>query len=160
KARRYASAGELAADIRRFLSHEPIRARPPSALYQMRKFARRHKALVAAVLGIGLALAAGTLVSVLYAGRADHNARESGQDARQANESERRAKDNERRAEYQTYRARLAAAAAALSHHDVADAARQLEAAPRELRGWEWQHLHARLDDSAAVLLADRLSLR
>ena len=33
-ARRYAAAGELAADLRRHLSHEPIRARPPSALYQ------------------------------------------------------------------------------------------------------------------------------
>ena len=45
--RRYPSAGELAADIRRHLGHEPIRARPPSALYQLGKFARRHKALVA-----------------------------------------------------------------------------------------------------------------
>jgi WD40 repeat protein/predicted Ser/Thr protein kinase len=130
-ARRYASAGELAADIRRHLSHEPIRARPPSALYQLRKFARRHRALVAAVLGIGLALVAGTVVSVLYAVRAEHNAR---------------------LARYQTYRARLAAAAAALSHHDVADAARQLEEAPEEWRGWEWRHLHARLDDSDVVL--------
>src|SRR5262249_46380085 len=50
KARRYASAGELAADLRRHLHHEPIAARPPSALYQLRKFARRHKALVAGVL--------------------------------------------------------------------------------------------------------------
>jgi WD40 repeat protein len=153
KARRYASAGELAADIRRFLSHEPIRARPPSALYQLRKFARRHKALVAAVLGIGLALTGGTLVSVLYAVRAGHNAREASENARQARE-------NERQARYQTYRARLAAAAAALSHHDVADAARQLEAAPGELRGWEWQHLHARLDDSAAVLPAGNVLRR
>jgi WD40 repeat protein len=146
RARRYASAGELAADLRHFLSHEPIRARPPSALYQLRKFARRHKALVAAVLGIGLALAAGTVVSVLYAVRA-------GQNAREANE-------NERRAQYQTYRARMAAAAAALSHHDVADAARQLNEAPEKLRGWEWRHLYARLDDSAAVLPAGQVSRR
>jgi predicted Ser/Thr protein kinase len=75
RARRYALAGELAADIRRHLSHEPIRARPPSALYQLRKFARRHRALVAAVSCIGLALAAGTVVSALYAVRAGENSR-------------------------------------------------------------------------------------
>src|SRR5262249_26988965 len=40
-------AAELAADLRRHLGNEPIRARPPSALYQLAKFARRHKALVA-----------------------------------------------------------------------------------------------------------------
>jgi hypothetical protein len=91
------------------------------------------------------ALALGTVVSVLYAVRA-------GQNASAADENARQARENERQARYQTYRARLAAAAAALSHHDVADAARQLEVAPRELRGWEWHHLHARLDDRAAVL--------
>ncbi len=48
-ARRYASAGELAEDIRRHLRDEPIRAHPPSALYQFRKFARRHTALVTSV---------------------------------------------------------------------------------------------------------------
>src|SRR5262249_39061812 len=118
-----------------------------SALYQLRKFARRHKALVAAVLGIGLALAAGTVVSVLYAVRAGQNARAADENARLANA-------NERLARYQTYPARLAAASAALSHHDVADAARQLEAAPEELRGWEWRHLSSRLDDSSAVFPA------
>jgi WD40 repeat protein/predicted Ser/Thr protein kinase len=160
RGRRYASAGELAADVRRHLSHEPIRARPPSALYHLRKFARRHKALVAAVLGIGLALTAGTVVSVLYAVRADSTAREADENARQARENARQARENERLARYQAYRARLAAAAAALSHHDAADAARQLEAAPQELRGWEWRHLHARLDDSAAVLLAGQVMRR
>jgi WD40 repeat protein len=84
------------------------------------------------------AMAAGTVVSFLYAVRADHNAREAAENARQAR--------------YQTYRARLAAAAAALSHHDVADAARQLEEAPEDLRGWEWRHLRSRLDDSTSVI--------
>jgi eukaryotic-like serine/threonine-protein kinase len=45
-ARRYPSAAELAADLRRHLGDEPIRARPPSALYQLGKFVRRHTALV------------------------------------------------------------------------------------------------------------------
>jgi WD40 repeat protein/predicted Ser/Thr protein kinase len=145
KARRYATARELAADIRRYLGQQPIRARPASALYQLRKFARRHKALVGAVLGIGLALAAGTVVSVLYAVRADRNASVAAENARQATE-------NEQQARFQTYRARLAAATAALSHHDVVDASRQLDEAPRNLRGWEWRHLVSRLDDSAAAI--------
>jgi tetratricopeptide (TPR) repeat protein/tRNA A-37 threonylcarbamoyl transferase component Bud32 len=46
-ARRYQSARELAADVRRHLAHEPIAAHPPSAWYQARKFARRHRAIVA-----------------------------------------------------------------------------------------------------------------
>src|SRR5262245_874898 len=126
RARRYPSAGELAADLRRHLSHEPIRARPTSALYQLRKFARRNKGLVVTVLGIGLALAAGAVVSVLYAVRAADNARLAGENARQANENARQANENARQAQYQTYRARLAAAMAALSAHDVVDAARHL----------------------------------
>jgi serine/threonine protein kinase/WD40 repeat protein len=59
KVRRYATAGELATDIRRYLNNEPILARPPSALYQLRKFARRHKALTTS-----LAVAAFLLVLI------------------------------------------------------------------------------------------------
>ena len=44
KARRYASAGELAADIRRHLANEPIQARPPSALYRRTNFRIRYNA--------------------------------------------------------------------------------------------------------------------
>ncbi len=59
KARRYASAAALGDDLLRFLNDEPIVARPPSAWYQMRKFARRHKALVGAGAAVVTALALG-----------------------------------------------------------------------------------------------------
>ncbi len=42
RARRYASPGELAADIRRHLDHRPVLAGPPSTLYRAGKFVRRH----------------------------------------------------------------------------------------------------------------------
>ncbi len=57
--RRYASAAELAADIRRYLRDEPIIARPPTAMYHLRKFAKRNKGLVAAAAVAVLALAGG-----------------------------------------------------------------------------------------------------
>ncbi len=51
--RRYASARELAADLQRHLNDEPIEARPASTAYQLRKFTRRHRGLVA---GLGTAV--------------------------------------------------------------------------------------------------------
>ena len=70
KLRRYVSAAELAEDIRRFLRDEPIVARPPSASYQVQKFARRHKALVGAVAAVLLTIVIGGVVSVWQAVRA------------------------------------------------------------------------------------------
>ncbi len=107
-------------------------------LYHLRKFARRHTALVGGVAATGVALVLGLVTTALFAvgearqrGQAEHNARE---------------------ASYQTYRARIAAAVAALQNQDVADAARQLDAAPEALRGWEWRHLSSRLDDSSDLV--------
>ena len=46
--RRYDSAAALADDVERHLGSQPIQARPPSAVYQMRKFAHRNRVLVGA----------------------------------------------------------------------------------------------------------------
>lgn len=57
--RRYATASELAADLRRHLNDEPVIAGPPSAAYRAGKFARRHRALVVGVGVVTIAILAG-----------------------------------------------------------------------------------------------------
>jgi hypothetical protein len=70
KARQYASAAELAADIQRYLNHEPITARPPSTEYQLRKFARRNRGLVSGVVAVLLVLVVGIVVNTWESARA------------------------------------------------------------------------------------------
>jgi serine/threonine-protein kinase len=62
-AQRYPGAGELAEDLRRFLRHEPIRARPVGRLERLGKWARRRPALAALLLVLVLA-GAGSLIGV------------------------------------------------------------------------------------------------
>ena len=69
KARRYTTAGELAADVKRYLDYEPIAARPSSAWYQFSRFARRNRAVVAGVAATFLVLVVGATVSVVLAVR-------------------------------------------------------------------------------------------
>src|SRR5436305_1149987 len=61
--RRYETANDLAADVMRYLSDEPVLACPPSAMYRFRKFTRRNKRslVTAAVVALAALLAVGTL---------------------------------------------------------------------------------------------------
>ncbi|MHC4991507.1 MAG: WD40 repeat domain-containing protein, partial [Planctomycetota bacterium] len=55
-------------------------------------------------------------------------------------------------ARWQSYVANVAAAIAALEAGETRETRRRLEAAPAALRGWEWHHIDAALDDSEALL--------
>ena len=66
KQRRYQSAADFAADIRRYLDNEPVIARPATALYQMRNFARRNPALVGGISVVFVVLIAATAVSLAF----------------------------------------------------------------------------------------------
>ena len=57
-ARRYQSAAALSEDIQRFLTNQPILARPPSAAYQFRKLVLRHKGPFAMAAAVFVLLAA------------------------------------------------------------------------------------------------------
>ncbi|MFG0315196.1 MAG: tetratricopeptide repeat protein, partial [Phycisphaerales bacterium] len=78
--RRYQSAAELGNDIRRHLGDEPILARPPSRMYQLEKFAKRNKGLVASVCIVILLLSVG-VVSLSFALRRESAARQSAEES-------------------------------------------------------------------------------
>jgi len=68
RSQRYRSAGELAADIVRFLNKQPIRARPARRLYRLRLYLQRHRAAVvtiAATMAVVLAAAGITAWALL-----------------------------------------------------------------------------------------------
>jgi formylglycine-generating enzyme required for sulfatase activity/aminoglycoside phosphotransferase (APT) family kinase protein len=68
--RRYPTAAALAEDLERAVADEPIRARPPGRLYHAGRLMRRHRGLVAALVGILLALSAGLTASLVGLQRA------------------------------------------------------------------------------------------
>jgi len=63
RTRRYETANGLALDVKRFLSNEPVSARPPSKLYQLQKTIQRNKLLFVGI-GIMITLLVVTLVSL------------------------------------------------------------------------------------------------
>ncbi len=69
-ARRYQTVNDLTTDLTHFLNDETIVARPPSRSYQLRKFAKRHRILLATTSAIILTLLAATLLSLHQARQA------------------------------------------------------------------------------------------
>jgi serine/threonine protein kinase len=67
KARRYQNASDFSADIEHYLNNQPIVARPPSKVYQLRKFVARNKAVVTGTIAVLIVSVAGTIVSTSYA---------------------------------------------------------------------------------------------
>jgi len=81
RTRRYATAKDLADDIERHLSHEPVLAGPPSVVYRTSKFIRRHRVGVLAstivflAVVIGFAFATTGLIEARRARASEHGQR-------------------------------------------------------------------------------------
>ncbi|MEA2544454.1 MAG: eukaryotic-like serine/threonine-protein kinase, partial [Acidobacteriaceae bacterium] len=86
RARRYASAAGLAADINRYLHNEPVVAHPPSTAYRARKYVRRHR-LGVAVAAIGILLLAG--FAIVQSVEVQHIARERDRAQRERDRADR-----------------------------------------------------------------------
>ncbi len=65
RTRRYGTASDLAADIRHYLNHEPVVARPANMTYQFRKYVRRHRVAAAAVTGLVVVLFSFSILQAL-----------------------------------------------------------------------------------------------
>jgi serine/threonine protein kinase len=69
RTRRYGSPAELAADIDRYLQHQPIIARPPSTVYKARKFVRRHRVGVGVTATLAVLLLTFSVTTAIQARR-------------------------------------------------------------------------------------------
>jgi serine/threonine protein kinase/Tfp pilus assembly protein PilF len=86
RTRRYASASEMAADIERHLRHEPVLASPPSALYRVKKYVKRHRIGVTAAAVVMVAILTGitgTTLGLLRAVKAEKKAVSEAETAKQ-----------------------------------------------------------------------------
>jgi WD40 repeat protein/serine/threonine protein kinase len=143
-AERYATAQELADDLRRFLEDKPIQARRPTLRQRSAKWARRHKTVVRAA-GVVVMLAVLALgVSTLLVWR--------------SNETLNKALDRER---LTLYYQRIALAEREWTANNLSRYDRLLDECPEQLRAWEWHYLKrlrhqtmAPLRHDAAVLCA------
>jgi WD40 repeat protein/tRNA A-37 threonylcarbamoyl transferase component Bud32/Flp pilus assembly protein TadD len=99
--RRYATAGELAADLRHWLAGEPITARPISSFERSWRWCRRRPALALAIGVTTTALLLVTLVSVLAAVRVDQARLLAEQKEREADTERREAERGRREADEQ-----------------------------------------------------------
>jgi len=91
RTRRYGAPSELAADIGRYLNHEAILARPASAGYRLRKYARRHRVAVGVVAGLVLLLAAFSVLQALQLRRITRERDRANQERDRANRERDRA---------------------------------------------------------------------
>jgi serine/threonine protein kinase/Tfp pilus assembly protein PilF len=74
RSRRYSSASEFAADIRRYLNNEPVLAVPPSLAYRARKFASRYSMALAIACAFALVLIVASVASIRQNIRANREA--------------------------------------------------------------------------------------
>jgi serine/threonine protein kinase len=144
-AERYATAQDLADDLQRFLSDQPIRAKRPSLLQRLRKWARRHRPVVTA----GVVSAMLLLITALGALAASNVAisREK-QQTEEALKGEIQAKEELkealRREQRTSYVRRIALADLEWWSNHVDRTEQLLGECPAELRRWEWHYLKRR----------------
>jgi serine/threonine protein kinase/WD40 repeat protein len=86
KIARYGSVDALTDDLRRFIAHQPILARPPTLSYRASKFVRRNRILVTAATLLFLSLSAGIIFTTIEAYRADREATRANQQTHIAQE--------------------------------------------------------------------------
>lgn len=170
--RRYASAGELADDLRRFLNGKPVVARPVGRVEKLWRWCGRNPALATSLAAAMFALFAGVIVSTYFGinatwkaqearlaqkkaedfAAAEKQARKDTEDERKRTELQRRRAEKQRDlAEIHAYTAKLMQARDDYERRDGRLGLRVLNSSQWDLRGWEHDHLWTRVSSKQTL---------
>jgi WD40 repeat protein len=159
-AERYATAQELANDLKRFLEGVPIQARPVGKVERLWRWCRRNPAPTAA--GVLAVLAVAAMTTLTFGSALMVQLREEQAltriALREADAQRARAEDQERFARHYLYGAQMNLAQRALeSNHtglllDFLERHRPRQAAGPDLRGFEWYYLWRLSHDELSTL--------
>ncbi len=143
---RYASAADLAIDLRRFIAGREVLAHPPGPILRARRWSARRPLLAAAIATAAFAIITGSAASLHFASRAATHAAETEQQKILTSTAEtgRKTASSERRR--REYIADIRDAQLAFNRGETATAARLLSkyentASTDDPRGFEWHYL-------------------
>lgn len=151
---RYASAAEMAEDLRRYQAGEPIRARPVGGVERLLRWSLRNPAVAGLGTAVALLLVVGTAVAWYFAVRAEHSAGLASDRADDATRAQKQAEAETRRVEWLLYAGQIAQAKREWETKDIREAWEQLTATREHFRDWEYQYLHALFRGRQTVLRA------
>ncbi len=143
-AARYATADDLADDLARWLSGQPILARPVSRVERLGRWAKRNPSL-ATISALALALAVTGVSGITWKWR------EAERNAKLAEAKAKEADDRRQDEQWELYRGCVAVVAADLRMNTLSSTRDTLLRAPEQYRGWEWRHYLGQLDVSREV---------
>jgi WD40 repeat protein/serine/threonine protein kinase len=158
---RYATAHELARDLRRYLDGRPVRARPVARWERTWKWAKRHPAPAAVygllVLVAVLVVVGGTMLWLWKRGK-DANERTDKANAELARvnaeltQKNKELTDTQAQLQRMTYFDRFRLAWRGWSAGHIVQGVQLLEDCDEAHRGWEWHHLHQRVRSEWHIL--------
>lgn len=151
---RYATAGELADDLKRWLGDQTIRAKPPTLRQRAAKWVKRHRALTAAYGLLVVALTLGALGAAAAWLWQDAEAARGQAETSLQGEKQARAGEAEalRKQEATAYIHKVNLAYAAWKDDEVERARQLLDGCPRVLRDWEWHYVHRLCHEESLIL--------
>jgi WD40 repeat protein/serine/threonine protein kinase/tetratricopeptide (TPR) repeat protein len=157
-AQRYPSAGELAADLQRFLNDEPIRARQLSTTERLVRWSRRHKAVAGLLVILAVVMIGGLVGMTMLWLRAERSAEAARDNERRASflatsetlerkHAQEQTKVATERAEalaWEDYVNRVNRAIIEVERDNITQAEDLLHGCSPERRGWEWHYVKRR----------------
>ena len=147
--KRYASAGDLASDLRHFLDHEPIAARPIGSWERFVKWARRHPAAATSLFTSILGLLTLLAISFYFNIELRLSAEEKDNEARKAREAQLSAENLAREKDRQT----------SIAHAERKKANARLKEADEARQKFEAEHRRALKREEEARRAAYALAL-